>query len=781
MATIRINALPEAVTPVATQNVAIDGATTQRTTIQGLVNTGAPVPSEAEARAGADNSKRMTALRVKQSIDEEIGNTIASAAQGALAAGAMQKATYDPQNISGDTFDRKNWGDYDTPAQFAAATIPAALSRVVVGTGKLRHDRIRIATPSPAQPWHSQSADGAWWEISTPEIRPEMIAELGTDAQNQVTLDGAMKYANAFGVTLKIGSDMGIGGVAETRSKVVIDWDFGGLLRQTRPSVVGAFLTNVTLVAADRAQTDITLRNPQISGEDYLDPVILEVASATTTTITFTSGASAVDDFYNGLMFQCLEGVLANATGTGSISDYVGSTRTATLSAALPSAPVAGIDVQVGYNDNAFGTAWGAQRVKVEGGHLRDYPMSRMTPPVLGGKGCNFEQGNADVHITGTTISNCNTAIYISGHDGDLSTGASKRVVGARAINIHGEMCSSYLTIGNLDLAAGIPSDFDQLQAIVEGGTYHNCGHAPLRLVGTQQEKSGIINLMGPNGTTIHNIRGYNDTDYITQAGGYPTDYTARCGYGLSGPIGAVVWGHARNTSLDQIHHGGDVDAAIHVGRVRALGDDAPGGVSELFGWNITNLNVYGSVARIVSRDENLGIDASQFKDCYFQVTVDNVTDVFVPPQFTTATGLVVDIRKRSDGTRIIGRASDILIRGNTFADYTAGEFYDLRVQDRRRYVMADDTAVSFTPLKINGNFSLKTTANLGNNIVRYEADASPQCTLYLTTANMATVTTALTGTTGTDGNFTVSSAADGKIYLENRRGGSLTVDVAFI
>lgn len=92
MATIRINALPEAVTPVATQNVAIDGATTQRTTIQGLVNTGAPVPSEAEARAGVDNSKRMTALRVKQSIDEEIGNTIASAAQGALAAGAMQKA-----------------------------------------------------------------------------------------------------------------------------------------------------------------------------------------------------------------------------------------------------------------------------------------------------------------------------------------------------------------------------------------------------------------------------------------------------------------------------------------------------------------------------------------------------------------------------------------------------------------------------------------------------------------------------------------------------------------
>lgn len=704
-----------------------------------------------------------------------------SVAVAAKLNGAMQKATYDPQNIAGDTFDRENWGDFDTQAEFAAKTIPAALTRVTVGTGKARHEKVRISTPSPVQPWHSQSADGAWWEISVPAIRPEMIAALGTDAQNQTTLDSATKYANAFGVPLEIASDMGIAGVAETRSGLTMNFAAGGLLRQTKPSIVGAFVTNVTLAPSTRAQTDIVLRNPQISGANYPDPVILEVASATTTTITFTSGASAVDDFYNGLMFQCMDGVLANASGTGLITDYVGSTRTATLAAALPSGPAAGVDIQVGFNDNAFGTAWGAKRVRVEGGNLRDYPMSKMTPPVLGGKGCNFEQGNDDVSIDGTTVTNCNTAVYISGHDGDLSTGASKRVVGARVQNVHGEFCGSYLSIGNLDLAAGIPPDVDQLQAVVNGGTYHNCGHAPLRIVGSSREKSGIINLMGANGATITNIRGYNDADYVAQAGGYPTDYAARCGYGLSGPIGAVVWGHARNTYLDQIHHGGNADAAIHTGRVRALGDDAPGNVSQMIGWHITNLNVYGTVGRIVSRDENLGTDASQFKDCFFQVTVDDVSDIFIPTQYTTGAGLILDITKRGDGTRIIGRAPDILLRGNTFAAYTAGRETNLLKGDYREFTIEDDAAISFSPIRINGNFEFRTGINLGNNIVRYEADASPQCTLYLTTANQATLTTALTGTTGTDGNLTISAASDGKIYVENRRGAPITISMNFL
>lgn len=88
--TIRINALPEATNPAASSFLAVDGATTEKATLQKVVDAGAPVASQAEAEAGADNAKRMTALRTKQYVDAQIGNTIASAASGALANTALQ-------------------------------------------------------------------------------------------------------------------------------------------------------------------------------------------------------------------------------------------------------------------------------------------------------------------------------------------------------------------------------------------------------------------------------------------------------------------------------------------------------------------------------------------------------------------------------------------------------------------------------------------------------------------------------------------------------------------
>jgi hypothetical protein len=92
MADIRINQLPEEVSPVASENVAIDAASTRRVTIQRLVDAGAPVASQAEAEAGVNAVKRMTPVTTKQSIASEIGISIASQAQGALADSAAQKS-----------------------------------------------------------------------------------------------------------------------------------------------------------------------------------------------------------------------------------------------------------------------------------------------------------------------------------------------------------------------------------------------------------------------------------------------------------------------------------------------------------------------------------------------------------------------------------------------------------------------------------------------------------------------------------------------------------------
>lgn len=69
MADIRINDLPLESSPTPSEFVAIDGVSTRKTTIQNLVNSGAPVATQAKAEAGTDNNDRMTALTTKQSID----------------------------------------------------------------------------------------------------------------------------------------------------------------------------------------------------------------------------------------------------------------------------------------------------------------------------------------------------------------------------------------------------------------------------------------------------------------------------------------------------------------------------------------------------------------------------------------------------------------------------------------------------------------------------------------------------------------------------------------
>lgn len=68
MANIRINALPAETTPIKTDVLAIDGATTRKTTIEAAVISGRPTASQAEAETGTDPIKAMVPLTTKQAI-----------------------------------------------------------------------------------------------------------------------------------------------------------------------------------------------------------------------------------------------------------------------------------------------------------------------------------------------------------------------------------------------------------------------------------------------------------------------------------------------------------------------------------------------------------------------------------------------------------------------------------------------------------------------------------------------------------------------------------------
>lgn len=58
------------------------------------------------------------------------------------------------------------------------------------------HVKKRVSAPSPVKGWHSQSADGSWWEVSEPIARPQMFGAKG-DGNNDDTM--AIQAAIGYG------------------------------------------------------------------------------------------------------------------------------------------------------------------------------------------------------------------------------------------------------------------------------------------------------------------------------------------------------------------------------------------------------------------------------------------------------------------------------------------------------------------------------------------------------------------------------------------------------
>lgn len=126
MADIRINQLPAENSPVASEVVAIDGATTRKTTLEKLVAAGRPLASQAEAEAGVQSTKAMTPLTTAQAIAAAAGDSFTKAQNAVsfvsqtLAAGQQDQAQ---ANIRGVI-------NYATAAALAAATVPVAATTI---------------------------------------------------------------------------------------------------------------------------------------------------------------------------------------------------------------------------------------------------------------------------------------------------------------------------------------------------------------------------------------------------------------------------------------------------------------------------------------------------------------------------------------------------------------------------------------------------------------------------------------------------------------------------
>lgn len=86
------------------------------------------------------------------------------------------------------------------------------------------HIKKRISTPGTVMPWHKQSADGAWWEITERELNPRALGVVGDYATNDTsTFRAALNYAATFGVPIVLDAiNIGIVGSIDLPEKIRI-------------------------------------------------------------------------------------------------------------------------------------------------------------------------------------------------------------------------------------------------------------------------------------------------------------------------------------------------------------------------------------------------------------------------------------------------------------------------------------------------------------------------------------------------------------------------------
>lgn len=87
---LRINDLPLEENPETIDQIAIDGPTTRRTSLQAAANVVRPYSTEVHAREGLNNATSMTPLRVSQAIETLGGQRFATSQQGNKADTAVQ-------------------------------------------------------------------------------------------------------------------------------------------------------------------------------------------------------------------------------------------------------------------------------------------------------------------------------------------------------------------------------------------------------------------------------------------------------------------------------------------------------------------------------------------------------------------------------------------------------------------------------------------------------------------------------------------------------------------
>ena len=154
-------------------------------------------------------------------------------------------------------------------------------------------------------------------------------------------------------------------------------------------------------------------------------------------------------------------------------------------------------------------------------------------------------------------------------------------------------------------------------------------------------------------------------------------------------------------------------------------------------------------------------------------LTLSGNEEVTTPGQVVMSSGAGFDVEIRAAGSGNLNLAAGTKVTAGASVEMTKGRAPDFQL------TIPDDAVQSFTPSRVHGFLKLQADNSSGGWFLgHFDVGGSPQMDKYAGFANYVASTGVHTGTTGADGQLTVSAADDGSIYIENRRGAQRIINI---
>ncbi len=272
--------------------------------------------------------------------------------------------------------------------------------------------------------------------------------------------------------------------------------------------------------------------------------------------------------------------------------------------------------------DNIFGFATGpgsgatvkVRGIRIEGGIFRGARAQFKISGGPGGKDINFEEGAIDCVCDGNRHEDSAYATFISPTQniiGGLTDTGRKFITDIRFTNQHVKQCGwAFQAFSDNQVVGNIPPSDAGEQSVLWHGVVVDSGHYPDRTPGSgalanPHQKTGIFAVEGVSNVRIEakvsNSNGFPSSTYPGGGTAFPDTYppiggdvslhTEYVGGGLSGNVGAVLWGWGRNL-IANIEANGNYDDLWNFSRIRAAVANANAYASKQYATGAFNQNI---------------------------------------------------------------------------------------------------------------------------------------------------------------------------------------------